>query len=53
MLETVDKFIIVVTESKDVFQWNSETECALWVWLLNNATLPDCKTCVVITCTCT
>jgi len=52
MLEAVDNFIAIITESKDVFQRNSEWKCAFWVWLLNNINLSSCKTYFILKMSC-
>ena len=47
MFEAVNDFIVIITESNDVFQRNSETECTSWVWIFNDEVMPHTKTQVI------
>jgi len=48
MFEVIEKFFAVVTESKDMFQRDSEWKCAFFVWLSNDMTLTGYKTIIPI-----
>jgi len=48
MFKPVNDFVIVITEPKDVFQWNSERKCSFRVQLLNDITLSNFESNVVL-----
>jgi len=48
MFESLQNFIVVIAESKNVFQWNPKTEYVFWIWLLNDATLSISKAGVIV-----